>query len=498
MSSTLFQNLLLPNGVAYEQPLGLFIDNVFVLPAEPSLIAVENPATGKDIISVHAASRIDVNKAVAAARQAFRGEWRSLSATDRGSLLFKLADLIHRDQKLIAAIDSMDNGKTYNEALTIDLDEAYNVFKYYAGWADKIYGRTIEIAPSKLAYTLQEPLGVCGQIIPWNYPFMMLAWKVAPALACGNTVVLKSAEQTPLSALYFGKLVQEAGFPKGVVNIISGLGSIAGSALAMHMDVDKIAFTGSTATGRLIMKAATSNLKNITLECGGKSPSIVFEDAKLEQAVKWSHAGIMGNQGQVCTSTSRIYVQESIYDKFVELFVKLTQESAKLGDPFAEETIQGPQVSAAQLDKILQYIEEGKREGAHLATGGVRHSSEGYFIEPTVFTNTHEEMKIVKEEIFGPVVTISKFSDAADALKKANDTSYGLAAAVFTSDIENGLAIASKVEAGMVWINSSNDSHFGIPFGGYKSSGIGRELGPYALDAYTQTKAVHVNLGNTL
>ncbi|KAH7000674.1 aldehyde dehydrogenase domain-containing protein [Ilyonectria destructans] len=495
MSSTV--EITLPNGLKYEQPTGLFIDNAFVT-GSGDKFSVINPTNEEEIIVLQGASEEDVNTAVCAARKAFEGEWSDLPAVERGNFLYKLFEMIHRDRELIASIDAFDNGKTYTEALEIDVSSSQNVFKYFAGAADKICGRTIETSPAKLAYVLQEPLGVCGQIIPWNFPFMMLAWKVAPALACGNTVVLKPAEQTPLSALYFGKLVAEAGLPPGVVNIIPGLGPVAGKVLAEHQDVDKIAFTGSTATGRVIMKSAATNLKNITLECGGKNPSIVFEDADFEQAVKWSHVGIMGNQGQVCSSTSRIYVQEAIYDKFLTRFVEVTKAHHKIGDPFHKETWQGAQVSKAQYEKILSYIDEGKKSGARLLHGGARHGDKGYFIEPTVFADTTEDMTIVREEIFGPVVTISKFITLEEVVAKANDTSYGLSAAVFTEKISKAHKVARKLQAGMVFINSSGDAHFGIPFGGCKSSGMGRELGQYALDAYTQSKAVHVNLGTYL
>ncbi|CAG8203008.1 unnamed protein product [Penicillium salamii] len=325
----------------------------------------------------------------------------------------------------------------------------------------------------------------------------MLAWKIVPALACGNTVVLKPAEQAPLSAMYFGKLVQEAALPPGVVNIIPGLGSEAGKTLAEHMDIDKVAFTSSTNTGRIIMRSAATNLKNITLECGGKSPCIVFADADIDQAVKWTHMCIMSNQGEICTSTSRIYVQEEIYEEFLHRFFAKAR-SQKTGDPFTEETTVGAIVSKLQYDKILDYIEQGKQNGARILAGSVQHGSKGYFIEPTVFADTTEYMAIVREEIFGPVVTISKFKTQDEAVKKANDTPYGLAAAIFTQKVDRAHIVARKLQAGMVWINSSQDSHFGIPFGGYKLSGIGRELGKYALDAYTQAKAVHVNLGSTL
>jgi aldehyde dehydrogenase (NAD(P)+) len=332
------------------------------------------------------ASVADVDEAVEAAHKAFQGPWSEFTPAQRGDVLLKLASLIDRDRKLIAAIDAYDCGKPYSVALEADLDESYNVFKYYAGWADKIYGDTIDTSPTKLAYTLQEPLGVCGQIIPWNFPFMMLAWKVAPALACGNVVIVKPAEQTPLSAMYFGKLIQEAGLPPGVVNVVPGLGPVAGRALAEHTRVDKIAFTGSTNTGRAVMRSAASNLKNITLECGGKSPLIIFEDALLDQAVKWAHVGIMDNSGQVCTSTSRIYVHEKVYDEFVTRFTELTNKSTVMGDPFEDDVNHGPQVSKNQFDRILSYIEAGRKEGAKILSGGAKINGEGYYIQPTIFT----------------------------------------------------------------------------------------------------------------
>ncbi|EEU35340.1 uncharacterized protein NECHADRAFT_94167 [Fusarium vanettenii 77-13-4] len=470
MASTV--EISLPNGLKYKQPTGLFIDNKFV-DATGDDFTVYNPATDEKIITIKGASEKDVDKAVDAARRAFEGEWSELAAVDRGAILYKIAELIDRDRKLLASIDAFDNGKTYTAALEGDLDESYNVFRYYAGAADKITGRTIETSPAKLAYVLQEPLGVCGQIIPWNFPFMMLAWKVAPALACGNTVVLKPAEQTPLSAIYFGNLIIEAGLPPGVVNIIPGLGSVAGKALAGHMGVDKIAFTGSTATGRAIMKAAANNLKNITLECGGKSPSIVFEDADLEQAVKWCHVGIMDNMGQVCTSTSRIYVHENIYEDFLKRFVEVTKENQKIGDPFGKDTWQGPQVSRTQYEKILSYIDQGKTSGARLLHGGAKTGSKGYYLEPTVFADTTEDMAIVRDEIFGPS---SQSPSSAPTTKSSPRRMTPRTAWQLPSSLK-------RLQAGMVWINSSGDSHFGIPFGGYKSSGIGRELGQYALDA---------------
>ena len=373
----------------------------------------------------------------------------------------------------------------------------------------------IQPSNQKLAYTTREPFGVCGQIIPWNYPLGMLSWKVAPALAAGNTVVLKPSEQTPLSALYLAELIKEAGFPPGVINIVNGYGREAGAALASHPDVNKIAFTGSTITGREIMKLASATLKNVTLETGGKSPSIVLEDADLENAVAWCHYGIMANQGQICTATSRILVHERIYDSFVEQFIARVRTVSKVGDPFADDTFQGPQVSKLQYERVLSYIESGKSEGATLALGGQAYKGDagkGYFIEPTVFTHVKDSMTIYREEIFGPCVVISSFSDDDEAIRRANDTTYGLGAALFTENVTKAHKLAKRIEAGskcltpessnvvnmskVVWINSSNDSDFRIPFGGFKQSGIGSELGDEGLLAYTINKSIHVNLGS--
>lgn len=330
----------------------------------------------------------------------------------------------------------------------------------------------------------------------------MAAWKLGPAIAAGNTVVLKAAEQTPLSILVFAKLVKEAGFPPGVINLINGHGRVAGAAMALHPGIDKIAFTGSTATGKEIMKMAATTMKNITLETGGKSPLLVFDDADLDQAVKWSHIGIMSNQGQICTTTSRILVQEGIYDKFIEAFKKHTLETSKIGDPFAEDTFQGPQVTKAQYDRVMSYIESGKSEGATLSMGGEAYKNvgqgKGFFISPTMFTNVKDSMKIFREEVFGPFVVVVRFKDEEEALSLANDTTYGLGSAIFTQDIVKAHRVARKIEAGMVWINSSQDSHYAIPFGGVKQSGIGRELGEAGLRAYSQEKAIHVNLGTWL
>ena len=382
------------------------------------------------------------------------------------------------------------------------MGEVISCLRYYAGWADKIHGQTIGTTSEKLAYTLRQPIGVVGQIIPWNFPLGMAAWKLGPALACGNTVVLKPAEQTPLSILYFATLIEKAGFPPGVINILNGRGRVSGTALVTHPDVDKVAFTGSTQTGREIMKMAAGTLKNITLETGGKSPLIVFDDADLEQAAKWAHMGIMYNQGQVCTATSRVLVHDSVYDQFVTLFKQAMASTNKVGDPFADDTFQGPQVTQAQYERILSYIDSGKQEGATLAAGGepVKNvaNGKGFYIAPTIFTNVKDHMRIYREEVFGPFVVIASFTGEDEVLARANDTSYGLGAALFTKDIARAHRVAADIEAGMVWINSSNDSDVRVPFGGVKQSGIGRELGEAGLDAYSQTKAVHVNLGARL
>ncbi|KAI4198775.1 MAG: hypothetical protein LQ346_002703 [Caloplaca aetnensis] len=499
-SNDLSVELTAPNGRKYTQPTGLFINNAFVPSSTSSKITSINPTTEEEITSVHSASAEDVDAAVSAARAAFK-TWRDVVPTERGGLMLKLADLVDKHAETLATIETWDNGKPYTVALNEDVAEVVGCLRYYAGYADKLHGQVIDTGPAKLAYTIREPLGVCAQIIPWNYPLAMAAWKLGPALACGNTVVLKAAEQTPLSILYFANLVKEAGFPPGVVNFLNGEGKVAGQALAGHMGVDKIAFTGSTATGRQIMKSAAVNLKNITLETGGKSPLLVFDDADLEQAAKWAHVGIMSNQGQICTATSRVLVQEGVYDKFVELFKETIKSTSVVGDPFKEDTFQGPQVTKAQYEKVLGYVESGKSEGATLAVGGKAYKDaggKGFFVEPTVFTGVKDSMKIYREEVFGPFVVVASFKTEEEALEMANDTTYGLGSAVFTQDITKGHRVARRIEAGMVWINSSNDSDFRIPFGGVKQSGIGRELGEAGLAAYTNAKAVHVNMGTRL
>ncbi|KAI9682105.1 MAG: mitochondrial aldehyde dehydrogenase [Caeruleum heppii] len=500
--SDLSIELTAPNGRKYIQPTGLFINNEWVRAKSGEKITSINPTDEMEIATVHAAGADDVDAAVSAARKALKDpSWREMASTDRGNLMIKLSQLIDKHAETLATIETWDNGKPYQVALNEDLGEVASTLKYYGGWADKFHGQVINTSPAKFAYTLREPVGVCGQIIPWNYPLAMAAWKLGPALACGNTVVIKAAEQTPLSILYLANLIKEAGFPPGVVNIINGLGNVAGAAIASHLDIDKVAFTGSTATGRQIMKMASVNMKNITLETGGKSPLLVFEDADLEQAVKWAHIGIMSNMGQICTATSRILVQEGVYDKFVELFKDQVKQVSKVGDPFKDETFQGPQVTKTQYDRVLSYIEAGKSEGATLAAGGEPYKNangKGFFIAPTIFTNVKDNMKIYREEVFGPFVVIASFKTEEEAVERANDTTYGLGSAVFTQNIVRGHRIARNIEAGMVWVNSSNDSDFRIPFGGVKQSGVGRELGEAGLAAYSNIKAVHVNMGTRL
>ncbi|KAK2606465.1 mitochondrial aldehyde dehydrogenase [Conoideocrella luteorostrata] len=488
-----------PNGVAYMQPTGLFINNEFVPSSAGRTLESIDPATEKLIATVHAATKEDVDSAVRAAKTAFK-QWRNHEGSERGRLMAKLADLIEAKRELFATVDAWDNGKTYAEAIEGDLVEAVGVFRYYSGWADKTFGQTIGTTTQKFAYTIRQPIGVIGQIIPWNYPLCMAAWKLGPALATGNTVVIKAAEQTPLSILLLAELIKEAGFPPGVVNVINGAGGEAGAVLASHPMVDKVAFTGSTATGSKIMSAAAKTLKNITLETGGKSPLLVFNDADMEQAVNWSHFGIMSNQGQICTATSRILVQADVYDEFTKKFVERVKSTSIVGSQWDKTTYQGPQVSKDQYDRVLGYIKIGKGE-ATLACGGEPSNAgqgKGFFIEPTVFVDVKPTARIYREEIFGPVVSIARFETEEEAIRLANNTAYGLGSAVFTTNLERAHRVAAEIEAGMVWVNSSQDCDPRVPFGGVKQSGIGRELGEAGLEAYSQIKAVHVNMGNKL
>ncbi|KAF1956313.1 aldehyde dehydrogenase [Byssothecium circinans] len=487
-----------PHTGEYDQPTGLFINNEWVKGVDGKTFEVINPTDESVICSVHEATEKDVDIAVSAARKAFNGDWRhKITPGERGKMLIRLAELWEENVDLLAAVEALDNGKTVAMAKG-DIAASAGCLRYYGGWADKIEGKVVDTTPDTFNYIKKEPIGVCGQIIPWNFPLLMWSWKIGPAIAAGNTVVLKTAEQTPLSGLVAAGLVKKAGFPPGVINIISGFGKVAGAALSSHMDVDKIAFTGSTVVGRQIMKsAAGSNLKKVTLELGGKSPNIVFADADIENAISWVNFGIYFNHGQCCCAGSRIYVQDTIYDEFIQRF-KARAEKNAVGDPFHKDTFQGPQVSKLQLDRILGYIEEGKKAGAKIETGGKRIGDKGFFIEPTIFSNVTEDMKIVQEEIFGPVCTIAKFSTLDEAVKIGNNTTYGLAAAVHTSNLNTAINVSNALRAGTVWVNSYNTLHWQLPFGGYKESGIGRELGEAALDSYTQVKTVSIRLGDAL
>lgn len=456
-----------------------------------------NPATGEVICRVAEGDKADVDLAVAAARKAFEtGPWPKMSGAERGRILNRLADLIEENKEELAALESLDNGKPVRDSLAADLPLVIKCYRYYAGWADKYHGKTIPVEGDYFCYTRHEPVGVVAQIIPWNFPLLMQAWKWGPALATGCTLVLKPAEQTPLSAAAVARLAQKAGVPDGVINIVQGFGPTAGAALTSHMDVDKVAFTGEHTTGQIIMEAAArSNLKRVSLELGGKSPNIVFADADLDAAVDGSWFGLFFNQGQCCCAGSRLFVEESIHDAFVEKMLAKVK-SQKLGDPFDPQTTQGPQVSADQQARILGFIESGKSEGAKLLTGGGKHGDRGYFVQPTVFTDVHDHMKVAREEIFGPVMSILKFKTMDEVIARGNKNCFGLAAAVWTKDIQKALKISNALRAGTVWVNCYDVFDAAAPFGGYKMSGIGRELGEYALQLYTEVKTVYMAQGS--
>ena len=453
-----------------------------------------NPATEETITSVAEGDAADIDLAVKAARKAFdSGAWRKMDARDRGRLMNKLADLVESHIDELAELETLDNGKPIRESKNADLPLVIDCFRYYAGWADKIHGQTIPIRGRHFCYTRREPVGVAGQIIPWNFPLLMAAWKWGPALAAGCTVILKPAEQTPLSALRLGELAMEAGYPAGVINIVPGFGETAGASLVKHKGVDKIAFTGETRTGQIIMKSAADTLKRVTLELGGKSPNIVFADADLDAAVEGAILGLYLNQGQCCCAGSRLFVQESVYDQMVERLAARAG-ARKLGDPFDPETEQGPQVDQAQFEKIMSYIDKGKAQGAKCVSGGERKGGRGYFIKPTVFSEVKDHMAIATDEIFGPVMQVLRFREMDEVITRANTTDYGLAAAVWTRDVKKAHAVAESVRAGTVWVNCYDVFDAAAPFGGFKTSGLGRELGEKALDNYTELKTVTIAL----
>ncbi|XP_030620961.1 retinaldehyde dehydrogenase 3 [Chanos chanos] len=474
----------------------IFINNEWHTSVKAKKFSTFNPATGVKICEVEEADKADVDKAVEAAKAAGKrgSPWRRMDVSSRGRLLHKLADLLERDRSLLATIESMDTGKPFLQSFFVDLDGCIKTLRYYAGWADKIHGKTMPVDDNFMCLTKHEPIGVCGAIIPWNFPLLMFMWKIAPALCCGNTVVIKPAEQTPLTALYVGALVKEAGFPPGVVNILPGFGPTAGAAIASHMGIDKVAFTGSTEVGQLIKEAAAkSNLKRVTLELGGKNPCIVFADADLQLAVEEVQKGAFFNQGQCCTAASRVFVEEPIYDEFVRLSVESTKKIV-IGDPMDPRTSHGAQIDQQQFEKILELVESGKREGAKLECGGSAVKEKGLFIQPTVFSEVQDHMRIAKEEIFGPVLCIMKFKSVEEVIDRANGTQYGLTAAVFTRSVSRALTMSDALEAGTVWVNCYNALHAQAPFGGYKMSGNGRELGEYALAEYSEVKAVTIKL----
>jgi phenylacetaldehyde dehydrogenase len=474
----------------------ILINGKWVEAASGKTFATYNPATGEVLARVAEGDREDIDRAVKAARAAFEtGRWSQLTASERGRLIWKLADLLEENLEEFAELESLDNGKPLKIARAADVPLAVDLFRYFAGWATKIEGNTIPIsvpyAPGAkfLAYTLREPVGVVGQIIPWNFPLLMAAWKLGPALATGNTVVLKPAEQTPLTALRLGELIQEAGIPDGVVNIVPGYGETAGAALAAHPGVDKIAFTGSTEVGKLILQAAAGNLKKVSLELGGKSPNVVFADVDLDTAIAGAASAIFFNHGQCCCAGSRLYVENSVFDKVVEGVAEQAKK-INVGPGMEPSTDMGPLVSAEQLNRVCGYLESGFSEGAKAVVGGGRHGDKGYFVEPTVLVNTNERMKVVQEEIFGPVVTAIPFHDSGELVTQANDTVYGLAAGIWTRDIQKAHRLAAQLRAGTVWINCYNIFDAALPFGGYKQSGWGREMGHEVLEQYTEVKAV--------
>ncbi|PYX98587.1 MAG: betaine-aldehyde dehydrogenase [Acidobacteria bacterium] len=475
-------------------PRKLLIDGRWVAASSGKTFDSIDPATGEVLARVAEGDKADIDAAVKAARRAFEnGPWTKMSASERGRIIWKIADLLEEHTEEFAELETLDNGKPISVSRVADVPLAVDLFRYMAGWSTKIEGNTIPIAGPFFAYTRREPIGVVGQIIPWNFPLLMAAWKLGPALATGCTVVLKPAEQTPLSAVRLGELAMEAGLPPGVLNIVTGFGETAGAALAAHPDVDKIAFTGSTEVGKLIVHAAAGNLKKVTLELGGKSPNIVFDDADVNKATAGAANAIFFNHGQCCCAGSRLFVEDKIFDKVVE-GVSESAKKIRVGPGMNTDTQMGPLVSEEQFRRVCGYMEAGLNEGAKAVVGGKKVGNRGYFVEPTVLVNTNPKMKVVQEEIFGPVVTAMPFKSVDEIAAEANNTSYGLAAGIWTKDIGKAHALANKLKAGTVWINCYNVFDAAMPFGGYKQSGWGREMGKEALELYTETKAVCVKI----
>ncbi|NXR12298.1 AL1L2 dehydrogenase, partial [Semnornis frantzii] len=486
------------NNMTVNMPYQCFINGQFINADDGKTYDTINPADGSVIASVSSASLADVDKAVAAAKEAFEnGEWGRMNARERGRLMYRLADLMEKHQEELATIESIDSGAVYTLALKTHVGMSVQTFRYFAGWCDKIQGSTIPINQARpnhnLTFTRKEPIGVCAIVIPWNYPLMMLAWKSAACLAAGNTLVLKPAQVTPLTSLKFAELSARAGFPKGVINILPGSGALVGQHLSEHPDIRKVGFTGSTPIGKQIMKSAATNLKKVSLELGGKSPLIIFSDCELDRAVKMGMGAVYFNKGENCIAAGRLFVEESIHDEFVEKVVEEIKKM-KIGDPLDRSTDHGPQNHKAHLEKLLQYCETGVKEGATLVYGGRQVCRPGFFMEPTVFTDVEDHMYIAQEESFGPVMVISKFKngDIDGVLRRANTTEYGLASGVFTKDISKALYISEKLEAGTVFINTYNKTDVAAPFGGFKQSGFGKDLGEEALHEYLRTKAITV------
>lgn len=471
-----------------------FIDGQWRPAQSGKTFATINPATEQEIAQVAEGDAADVDAAAQAARRAFEsGPWVSMDARDRGRLMFALADRMESELESLARLETLDNGKPLNEARAADLPLAIDAIRYYAGYADKIHGQTIPIRGNHLCYTRREPIGVAGQIIPWNFPILMTAWKWGPALAAGCTIVMKPAEQTPLTCLRLAQMAKEVGIPDGVINVVPGYGPTAGAAVVKHPQIDKIAFTGEHRTAQIITRESADTLKRLTFELGGKSPNVIFADADMDAAAQGAYVGLFLNQGQCCCAGSRVFVQKSKHDEFMSKLEALAVKR-KVGDPFSADTEQGPQVDQAQFDKILSYIEKGKAEGAQCRTGGNRVGEQGYFIEPTIFDGVSDDMAIATDEIFGPVLSVLTFEDKEDMIRRANDTFYGLAAAVWTRDISIAHEFAARVRAGTVWVNCYDVFDAAAPFGGFKMSGYGRELGEEGLKAYTENKTVTVKL----
>jgi acyl-CoA reductase-like NAD-dependent aldehyde dehydrogenase len=476
-----------------KKPKHLLIGGKWVPAKSGKTFETINPANEEILALAAEGDKADVDEAVKAARKAYEeGKWSKMGPHERARYLLKIGDLIEQNADELATLETLNNGIGISTARGMAAGAA-DTFRYYAGWATKIYGETNPSDRSMFNYTLREPVGVCGQIIPWNGPIAMFAWKIAPALACGNVSIIKPAEQTPLTALRLGELILEAGIPEGVVNIITGFGETAGAAIASHPDIDKVAFTGSTEVGKLILQASAGNLKRVSLELGGKSPNIIFPDANLEQAVPTSLFGFTMLSGQVCCAGTRVFVQRDFHDEFVDALTKYASNT-KAGDPLDPKTTVGPLVSKEQFERVKGYLDIGKKEGAHTQLGGDVRTGKGYFVDPTIFTGVKNDMRIAREEIFGPVASVIPFKDENDAVLQGNDTTYGLAAAVWTNDVSRAHKVARALKAGTVWVNCYNNIDPISPFGGYKQSGIGRELGKHSIELYTQIKSVYVKL----